>query len=79
MAIPVKVKLLFDLKRYAPCGNMPFTMLLRDNATLGNLLKDLAIPQGPELVALVDGAPSGWGARLHPNSKVTIFPVVLGG
>lgn len=79
MNITVDVKLMFDLKRYAPCGSMPFTMQIHEKATLGSLLEDLNIPPDPELVALLDGSPSGPETRLHANSRVTVFPLVMGG
>jgi sulfur carrier protein ThiS len=79
ISIQVVVKLLYDLKPYAPTGRMPFTVRMQENATLRTLLDKLGISPGSELVALLDGSPSGPTAKLHENCKVTIFPVVLGG
>ncbi len=79
MTKQVEVRLFFDLKRYARQKSMPFTMSLAGKATVTDILKELGIPPSKELVALIDGAPSGLEAVPPHQGEVTIFPTVLGG
>jgi hypothetical protein len=75
----VSVKLLFDLERYAPREEGPFRVVLEGSATFGNLMDKLKIPFSPEMVALVDGRPVDPAAVLPEKSRVTVFPILIGG
>ena len=79
MSIRLDVKLLFELSGYAPQKAMPFSMHLKENSTVKNLLHELQIPLSPDLVTLVDGVPSGLADALPHKGRVTIFPTVMGG
>jgi molybdopterin converting factor small subunit len=72
------VKLYGDLKRYAPGGQPDFTLRLEPGATLKDIHRMLAIPEGQH-VALINGRRSSPDATVANGDTLVLMPPISGG
>jgi len=77
----IQVKLFATLGRYSPGGlpGTPFTVELREGATLQDLVNLLGIPAGETKVAYVNGIAQTLDHALKPGDDTGIFPPIGGG
>jgi molybdopterin converting factor small subunit len=80
--VRVEVRLFATLAKYrsgVPSGE-PFAIAMQDDATLGDLLQQLAIPPEEIHLAMVAGRiVHDRGLRLKEGQRVGLFPPVGGG
>ena len=72
------IKLYGDLKRYAPGDESQFTLRLEPGATLEDIHRMLAIPEG-HLTALINGRRSGTDATVSDGDTLVLMPSISGG
>ena len=72
------VKLYGDLKRYAPGGQPHFTLNLDPGATLNDMHRMLAIPEGHH-VSLINGRRSSTDATVADGDTLVLLPPISGG
>ncbi len=77
----IEVKLYANFQEFLPPGSGKYSCLvhLDDQATLGQVLKTLKIPDSLPLIALVNGLHGQMDDPLKPGDVVSIFPPVAGG
>ena len=72
------VKLYGDLKDYAPGDQPHFALGLQPGATLEDILRMLAIPEGHH-VALINGRRSSPDATVADGDTLVLLPPISGG
>jgi molybdopterin converting factor small subunit len=72
------VELFGDLKRHAPGGQPHFTLNLDPGATLEDIHRILAIPEG-QYVSLINGRRSKPDAPVADGDSLVLLPPISGG
>lgn len=77
----VEVNLYATLSRYMPNGSKGPTHVveIRDGATVGELLRQLGVPEKSAKLIFLDGMHSNLDAVLKEGSRLGVFPPVGGG
>ena len=75
----VHVSMFANLRQYAPAGAGSFTLNMTSGSTLKNLIDTLNIPQGVNMVVLINGRRADVETRLSSEDKLTLFPPIEGG
>lgn len=76
----VEVRLHFTLRRKRLSPDKPsFIVILKENATVGELLAHLEIEATEGLIILVNGRPKSSESKLTEGCTVTVFEAVEGG
>jgi len=78
-AMKVQVNMYANLRQYAPGGAASFTLNMACGSTLINLIDTLNIPQGVNMVVLINGRRADVKTQLSPEDKLTLFPPMEGG
>jgi len=79
--VTVEVRLYAGLHKYVngAQNGEPFTVILNENATISDLLKQLGVPDKEAFVTMVNGRASPATTVLMEGDRVGIFPAVGGG
>lgn len=76
----VEVELRGPLARYALVSSVGMvTLHIQEGASLGDVLKQLSIPENHLGLLLVNGRKVSLEAKLHEGDRVSVYPVVAGG
>jgi molybdopterin converting factor small subunit len=79
----IVVKLFATLREYLPCGpdKYSYTMEVRDNCTVAEIVEQLKIPKEIPLIILVNGIQNQEKEKqvLKEGDVLSIFPPIAGG
>ncbi len=77
----VVVRLYANLRRYLPREATDFSvnLELEEGATVGDLLKELQIPEGLTRLVFLNGLHSNREATLKEGDEMSVFPPLAGG
>jgi molybdopterin converting factor small subunit len=79
--VRIEVRLFANLADYLPAGGRAGTAVVEvpGGATVGDLVRRLAIPDGLPRLALVNGRDAGPEHPLAPGDVVSLLPPLAGG
>jgi len=79
--VTVEVHLFANLRKYAPPGSSQgaFTLRLQEGTTLGDLLRELGIPEKEFKQAFVNRLRRGEDYTLQEGDRVALFSPIAGG
>lgn len=77
----VEVKLFGNLGKYLPDGGDRFSFRkeIQEDATVGQLLKELSLPEGTPVLIMVNGRQADASYVLRDRDEITLFSPAGGG
>jgi molybdopterin converting factor small subunit len=75
----IEVEFFAYLNQYSPTGEKRVSILLKEGATLGNLIDRLNLPPRVEKICLINGTYCSEERVLQEGDLVSLFPMIDGG